>query len=74
MRITAATVNACQRYMNSDTRGKFNSSTRSLIMNGVGFFLAQCSHMNFHDPGDKVLAQVKNSSATSISSSDQGRC
>ena len=40
MGITAATVNACQRYMKNDTRGKFNSSSRSLIMNGVGFFLA----------------------------------
>ena len=38
MGITAATVNACQRYMENDTRGKFNSSSRYLIMNGVGFF------------------------------------
>ena len=38
MGITAATVNACQRYKENDTRGKFNSSSRSLIMNGVGFF------------------------------------
>ena len=40
MGITAATVNACQRFMKNDTRGKFNSSSRSLIMNGVGFFLS----------------------------------
>ena len=57
MGITAATVNACQYYMENDTRGKFNSCSRSLIMNGVGFFLAQYSHMNSHDPGDKVLTQ-----------------
>ena len=57
MGITEVTVNACQRYMKNDTRGKFNSSSRSLIMNGVGFFLAQCSHMNSHDPSDKVLTQ-----------------
>ena len=55
MGITAATVNACQHYVENDTRGKFNSCSRSLIMNGAGFFLAQCSHMNFHDLGDKVL-------------------
>ena len=54
MGIAEATVNACQRYMKNmknGTRGKFNSSSRSLIMNGVGFFLAQCSHMNY-GPGD----------------------
>ena len=54
MGIAEATVNACQRYMKNmknGTHGKFNSSSRSLIMNGVGFFLAQCSHMNY-DPGD----------------------
>ena len=55
--ITAATVNACQRNMKNDTCGKFNSSSQSIIMNGVGYFLAQCSHMNSHDPGDRVLMQ-----------------
>ena len=38
MGITAATVNACQRYMENDTRRTFNSISRSLIMNGVAFF------------------------------------
>ena len=48
MGITAATVNACQRYMENDTRGKFNSSSRSLIMNGhdgvVFFFGPMLTH------------------------------
>ena len=55
MEIAEATVNACQcnmKNMKNDTRKKFNSSLRSLIMNGVGFFLAQCLHMNSHDPGN----------------------
>ena len=55
MGIKAATANACQynmKNMKNDMHGKFNSSSRSLIMNGVGLFLAQCSHMNSHDPGD----------------------
>ena len=55
MEIAEATVNACQcnmKNMKNDTRKKFNSSLQSLIMNGVGFFVAQCSHMNSHDPGD----------------------
>ena len=45
MGIPAETVNACQRYMENDTRGRFNSGSQSLIMNGVGFFLAQNAHM-----------------------------
>ena len=36
MGITAVTVNACQRNMKNDTRGKFSSSSRSFIMNGRG--------------------------------------
>ena len=57
MGITVTTVNACQCNMRNDTHGKFNSSPRSFIMNRPGFFVAQCSHMNSHDPGDRVQTQ-----------------
>ena len=57
MGITAPTVNSCQRYTKNDTRGKFNSSLRTLFMNGVGFVLALCSHMNSHDPCETFLTQ-----------------
>jgi len=38
MGITAVTVNACQRNMKNDTRGKSSSSSRSFIMNGLDYY------------------------------------
>ena len=38
MGITAVTINACQRNMKSDTRGKFSPSSRSFTMNRRGFY------------------------------------
>ena len=38
MGLTAVTVNACQRNMKNDTRGKFSSSLRSFIMNERGYY------------------------------------
>jgi len=47
MGLTAVTVNACQRNMKNDTRGKFSSSSRSYIMIGRDYYYNPAQFQGF---------------------------
>jgi len=54
MGITAVTVNACQRNMKNDTRGKFSSSSWSFIMNERAYYYNPAQFQGF--PGFTMMA------------------